>query len=72
METEKPGCWKGEEGCCHYNGVLQVIIRTCCGGKRQERVKLACAVHNKIYAEYCREQLCGNYERSHGDVGGKS
>ena len=54
--------WLGQEKCKHYRGVKNIIGRVCCGGKVRQKVKLACTIHKRIYANSCRKDICGYYE----------
>jgi len=62
--------WPGETDCCFYQGIQKVTIKTCCGGRVKERVRLGCAIHKRIFAVECRKDLCGYYDRG-GDDGGE-
>ena len=55
--------WPGEERCKHHKGVQDVVIKTCCGGKRKERVTIGCGVHKRLFAVDCRNGICRYYER---------
>ena len=60
--------WTGERDCSHYKGVLKTYVRKCCGGKASKRFRVGCEVHKKIFAESCRKDICGYYERRRDDV----
>lgn len=55
--------WIGMEDCRHYHGVKLVTSRVCCGGRRREKVKLNCGVHKHVYADTCRSETCGYYDK---------
>jgi len=55
--------WIGMEDCRHYRGVKLITGKVCCGGRYRERVRLRCAVHKRVYADACRREACGYYEK---------
>lgn len=48
--------------CIHFGGILERMEYSCCGGRKKEKIYLACGKFLRVKATMCRE-TCKDYKR---------
>ena len=54
------------ENCRHFGGILERMVYSCCGGRKKEKIYVACGKCLRVKSTMCCE-TCRHYERGKDD-----